>query len=107
MRAMDRALLIGNLLLFAFAAVSFILLPETIVHHWGFDGPDRIGDRSKVFIIPSISIVTFAVSSSLSAWYLNRDPVDGDVFRCVMLFMSTMVLTVCTAGTLVVLAYNV
>lgn len=102
----ERTLLFGNISLIAFAVVSFLLMPDTIVHHWGFDGPDRIGNRIRIFVIPVISTAIFVISSTASAWYQGRDPIDGDTFRYVMIVMNVMIQCVCAAGILVVLVYN-
>ena len=106
MRTGEKALLFGNVSLFVFAAVSFLLMPDTIVHHWGFDGPDRIGNRIKIFVAPLISTAIFVITSAASAWYQDRDPIDGDTFRYVMIVMNMMIQCVCAAGILVVLVYN-
>ncbi len=107
MRAGEKAVLVANISLFLFACVSFFFLPETIVHHWGFDGPDRIGGRHHIFRIPLPSSAVSVVSLLFYRWYEKKDPVNGEVVRYVMLMQCIIVATVCMISTLIILAYNV
>lgn len=82
-------------------------MPETIVHHWGYDGPDRIGGRYHVFFLPLISGVISFISLSFSGWYENKDPVNGETVRYVILLSCLFITFVCMMSVLIILACNV
>ena len=106
MRIGEKTVLIANASLFLFAAVSVFFLPETIVHHWGPDGPDRASGRLYILLIPLISAIVSTVSLSFSWWYERRDPADGEVIRYLMIMQCLMVAVCCPMGTLLLLGYN-
>ena len=107
MRAGERAVLVANLSLFLFAAILFFFLPESIVCHWGFDGPDRFGGRYHILFLPLLSCILSFVSLSVSWIYERREPVKGEALRHLMLYTCVVIVTVCMLGVLMITAYNI
>lgn len=107
MRAGEWLVVAANATLLLIAIVSFLVLPDIIVHHWGIGGPDAIGGKVAVFKPFLLSCAISSASICLS-WLFERKGVDdSDVLRYVMLMLSLIVATVAIIGALAVLAYNI
>lgn len=95
-----------NVLLLAFAIVSYFLLPDTVERHWRFSGEILHGDRLYVLSGPVISIAVSAASLITARLYRKARPVDGDTVYCAMLMCCLVVISVCYAAVGIILGRN-
>lgn len=104
MRTGEWAVLTINIILLAFAAVSYILLPDAAAGHWGTDTGDA--GRYLVFLLPLLSVLVSSMTLLASRVYRGWDPEDGETVYHAMLLTDFAVAGVCFIGVGIVVGYN-
>ena len=103
----ELVILVANVVLFLSATASMAFLPDTIARHWSSGEADVYGGRAGILYLPLISSMISLVSIIASRALKKLDPVNGEVYRYIILIQNFVTIAVCGLGIILIVAFNV